>query len=172
MAPPINCTSGTNGDNPTNISPLDCSKAVRLLRTANAQFIMDLIEGELKFGTAPVRTAFFGLGHTNLSADLDQMVGFINVANYANQSNLLQSEWGTVRNIRFLLSSVGSISPGASANGNDVYNIFLPGQESYDMVDLDGYSAQFIYAPPEIAISSSETLSDSGLEDGAGVQHY
>ena len=37
-------------DNPTNISPLDCSKAVRLLRTANAQFIMDLIEGENKFG--------------------------------------------------------------------------------------------------------------------------
>lgn len=49
-APPINCTSGTNGDNPTNISPLDCSKAVRLLRTASAQFIMDMIEGEDKFG--------------------------------------------------------------------------------------------------------------------------
>ncbi len=39
----------------------------------------------------------------------------------------------------------------ASAGGADVYNIFIPGQESYDMVDLDGYSAQFIYAPPEIA---------------------
>lgn len=91
MAPPINCTSGTNGDNPTSISPLDCSKAVRLLRTANAQFIMDLIEGELKFGTAPVRTAFFGLGHTNLSADLDQMVGFINVANYARLIGVVKS---------------------------------------------------------------------------------
>ena len=149
-APPINCTSGTNGDNPTNISPLDCSKAVRLLRTANAQFIMDMIEGELKFGTAPVRTCFFGLGHTNLSADLDQTIGFKNVADYPNNNNLLQAEWGNIRNIRFLLSSVGSISPGASANGNDIYNIFIPGQESYDMVDLDGYSAQFIYAPPEI----------------------
>jgi len=49
-APPVNCTSGTNGDNPTNIMPLDCSKAIRLLRTANAQFIMDMIEGENKFG--------------------------------------------------------------------------------------------------------------------------
>ena len=150
-APPINCTSGTNGDNPTNISPLDCSKAVRLLRTANAQFITDLIEGEDRFGTAPVRTCFFGLTHTNLSADLDQMVGFQNVAQYANTANLLQAEWGTIRNIRFLLSSVGSITPNASQNGADIYNIFLPGQESYDMVDLDGYSAQFIYAPPEIA---------------------
>lgn len=150
-APPINCTGGTNGDNPTNISPLDCSKAVRLLRTANAQFIMDIIEGENKYGTGPVRTAFFGLGHTNLSADLDQMVGFQNVAQYANNANLLMAEWGAMRNIRFLLSSVGSITPNASANLRDVYNIFIPGQESYDMVDLDGYSAQFIYAPPEIA---------------------
>ena len=90
-APPINCTSGTNGDNPTNISPLDCSKAVRLLRTANAQFIMDLIEGEDKFGTAPVRTCFFGLTHTNLSADLDQMTGFQNVAQYAKHIGVLKS---------------------------------------------------------------------------------
>lgn len=112
---------------------------------------MDLIEGENKFGTAPVRTAFFGLGHTNLSADLDQMIGFQNVAQYSNTANLLQAEWGVIRNIRFLLSSVGSISVGASAKGADIYNIFIPGQESYDMVDLDGYSAQFIYAPPEIA---------------------
>ena len=112
---------------------------------------MDIIEGENKFGTAPVRTAFFGLGHTNLSADLDQMTGFINVANYANQANLLMAEWGVIRNLRLLLSSLGSITPNASANLQDVYNIFIPGQESYDMVDLDGYSAQFIYAPPEIA---------------------
>ena len=149
-APPVNCTSGTNGDNPSNITPLDCSKATRLLRTANAQFIMDMIEGENKFGTAPVRTAFFGLGHTNLSADLDQMVGFQNVAQYANNSNLLMAEWGVMRNIRFLLSSVGSISSNASAKLADVYNIFLPGQDSYDMVDLDGYSAKFMYGAPEI----------------------
>jgi len=64
---------------------------------------------------------------------------------------LLQAEWGIMRNIRFLLSSLGSITPNASANLQDVYNIFIPGQESYDMVDLDGYSLQFIYAPPEIA---------------------
>jgi N4-gp56 family major capsid protein len=90
-APPVFCTSGTNGDNPTNISPLDCSKAVRLLRTANAQFITDIIEGEDRFGTAPVRTCFFGLTHTNLSADLDQMVGFQNVSQYAKNIGVVKS---------------------------------------------------------------------------------
>ena len=48
--PPINCVSGFNGDNPSNVTPLDTSRGVRLLRTANAQFIMDIIEGENKFG--------------------------------------------------------------------------------------------------------------------------
>jgi hypothetical protein len=43
-------STSNSWDNPTNISPLDCSKAVRLLRTANAQFIQDMIEGENKFG--------------------------------------------------------------------------------------------------------------------------
>lgn len=113
--------------------------------------IIKMIGQQVTELTAPVRTAFFGLAHTNLSADLDQMVGFQNVATYANQANLLMAEWGVIRNLRFLLSSVGSISPMASAKQQDVYNIFIPGQESYDMVDLDGYSAQFIYAPPEIA---------------------
>lgn len=151
-APVVNCTSGTaNGDNPTNLTFLDCSKATRLLRTANAQFIMDLIEGENKFGTSPVRTSFFGLAHTNLISDIDSIEEATNVAEYPSQMNLLQAEWASIGNIRFLLSSRGSVSVGASALGQDVYNIFIPGQESYDMVDLDGYSAQFIYAPPEIA---------------------
>ena len=68
--PPINCTSGPNGDNPTSISPLDCSKAVRLLRTANAQFIMDMIEGELKFGRlcAEVKSSLIDLETLTMAA--------------------------------------------------------------------------------------------------------
>lgn len=149
--PAVNATLGTNGDSPTNLTFVDASKATRLLRTNNAQFIMDMIEGENKFGTAPVRNAYFGLAHTNLISDIDTISQSVNVANYANQANLLQAEWAVLGNIRFLLSSRGSITPNASTNGADIYNIFIPGQESYDMVDLDGYSAQFIYAAPEIA---------------------
>lgn len=150
-APFVNCTNGVNGDNPTEITRQDLSNVHRLLRTANAQYIMDLIEGENKFGTAPVRNCFFALCHTNLIPDLDNVQGNINVAQYPSQMNLLQAEYASIGNFRFLLSSRGSITANASANGADVYNIFIPAQESYDMVDLDGYSAQFIYAPPEIA---------------------
>jgi N4-gp56 family major capsid protein len=65
-----------------------------------------------------------------------------------NQQSTLDAEWGTVSNLRFLLSSIGSVTPNASMLGADVYNIFCCGRESFAAVEQDGYSAQFIYRPP------------------------
>jgi hypothetical protein len=53
-----------------------------------------------------------------------------------------------VGNLRFLVSSIGSVTPAASANSADVYNIFCVGMEAYACVEQDGYSASFIYRPP------------------------
>jgi len=97
--------------------------------------------------TAPVRDAYFGLAHTNLIGQLDNVNGFIQKWNYPNQQSTLDAEWGTVANIRFLLSSVGSVTPTASLLGADVYNCFCVGRESYASIEQDGYSAQFIYRP-------------------------
>lgn len=62
--------------------------------------------------------------------------------------NALRSEWGSIGNLRFLISTIGSVSTSASANGNDVYNIFCVGMEAYAVIEQDGYSASFIYRPP------------------------
>jgi hypothetical protein len=59
----------------------------------------------------------------------------------------LPSEWGAVGNARFLVSSLGSVTPLASALAADVYNIFFTGMESYAVVEQNGYSASFIYRP-------------------------
>ena len=64
-----------------------------------------------------------------------------------NQQSTLDAEWGTVANIRFLLSSIGSITANASLLGNNVYNLFVAGRESYACIEQDGYSASFIYRP-------------------------
>jgi len=61
-----------------------------------------------------------------------------------NQQSTLDAEWGTVANCRFLLSSIGSVTPNASLLGADVYNIFVCGRESFAAIEQDGYSAQFI----------------------------
>nr|CAB4126352.1 hypothetical protein UFOVP88_19 [uncultured Caudovirales phage] len=144
----INCVNGVNGDNPTEVTRPDIDTVVRTLRGNNAYSFLSGIDGENKFGTAPVRDAYFGLGHTDLIGQLDNCAGFIQKWNYPNQQSTLDPEWGTVSNVRFLLSSIGSISANASMLGANVYNIFISGREAFAAIEQDGYSAQFIYRPP------------------------
>lgn len=144
----INCTGGSNGDNPTEITRSDIDTIIRTLADNNAYTIGDNIEGEDRFGTAPVRDAYFALGNTQLIGDLEQVQGFIAKAQYPSQMSTLRPEWGSVSNLRFLLSSIGSITQNGSNNGNDVFNIFCVGMEAYAVIEQDGYSAQFIYRPP------------------------
>ena len=98
--------------------------------------------------TAPVRDAYFGLGSSQLIGDLEDVVGFIPKAQYPSPMLALRPEWGSVSNVRFLLSSIGSSTASASANANDVFNVFVTGLEAYACIEQDGYSANFIYRPP------------------------
>ena len=145
-----NCTGGTNGDLPSNLSLSDISDVTSNLLSNDAWMILNKQEGMDKFGTGPVRDAYLALGHTNLSKDLDALNGFIAKWNYPNPNEVLQSEWGSVNNVRFMLSSVGSISPNASALGNNVYNVFIQGMEALACVYQDNFSARFLYRPPMI----------------------
>ena len=144
----INCTGGVNGDSPTEITRSDVDTIVRTLLNNNAYTITDNIEGENKFGTAPVRDAYFALCSTNLTGNLDNVAGFIQKNQYPAPMNALQSEWGAIGNLRFLVSSIGSVTPNASNLGANVYNIFCVGMEAYAVIEQDGYSASFIYRPP------------------------
>lgn len=144
----INCVGGFNGDNPTEITFNDVSGVVRTLLGNNAYTILDNIEGEDKFGTAPVRDAYFALCHTDMTQNLDNTDGFLQKNSYPAPMNALRSEWGSIGNLRFLVSSIGSITPNGSMLGNNVYNIFCVGMEAYACIEQDGYSASFIYRPP------------------------
>lgn len=144
----VNGDKGTNGDNPTELAREDVDDIIRVLLSNNAYTISDGIEGEDRFGSAPVRDAFFALGSTQLVGDLDRVTGFIAKVQYPNQDKVLRPEYGSVSNLRFLLSSIGSVSENASMNGADIYNIFCCGLEAFCCIEQDGYSAQFIYRPP------------------------
>jgi len=144
----INCVGGVNGDNPTEITRSDVDAVVRTLLNNNAYTIMDNIEGEDKFGTAPVRDAYFALCSTQLTGNLDAVAGFIQKNQYPAPMNALRSEWGAIGNLRFLISSIGSFAANASSNGANVFNIFCVGMEAYACIEQDGYSASFIYRPP------------------------
>ena len=144
----VNATGGVSGDNPTELTAADFETVVTALQAADADFIGEVVEGENKFGTGPVRDSYFAMANTALIPRIQAVNGFINKAQYPSQMNVLSSEWGSVNNVRILLSSRGSLTANASLLGADVYNMFITGQESYSSVQLDGENAKFIYHPP------------------------
>jgi len=123
----INCVGGINGDNPTELSASDIAVIVQTLLGNNAKVIADGIEGSNKIGTAPIRNSYFALCDSDLTPDLNDIDGFTHSAQYPQQKNILPSEWGTVQNLRFFISSEGSVTTAGSASGNDIYNIFCIG---------------------------------------------
>lgn len=123
---------------------------IRTLRGNNAYSFVSGVEGMDRFGTAPVRDAYFALGNTDLIGQLDNVAGFINKWSYPNQQSTLEAEYCSIANVRYLLSSIGSTTPNASLLGNTVYNVFHCGREAFASIEQDGYSAQFIYLPPQI----------------------
>lgn len=144
----LNCVGGTNGDNPTELARSDVDEVIKTLASADAYTISDSIEGEDKFGTAPVRDSYFVMANTALIGDLERVTGFVAKSQYPNQDRVLRPEWGSISNTRWLLSSIGSSDANASLNGAEVYNCFVAGMEAYCCIEQDGYSAQFIYRPP------------------------
>ncbi len=145
----INATGGVNGDTPTELTRNDVDNIVRTLKGNNTKPFLAGQAGEDKFGSAPVRWAYFALGHTSLIGDLENVNGFISQIQYPNpMDSISDAEWGSISNLRFLLSSIGSITASSSSSGNDVFNVFCVGREAYACVEQDGYSAQFIYRPP------------------------
>ena len=145
----INCTYGTNGQLPTNASRSDLDLVYRTLRANNAKTITPLIPGADKFGTGPVRNCYLAMCHVDLTPDLQNVYGWKNVCDYPNQNNIGQSEEGNIGNIRFWTSSVGSVIPNASSTGQNVYNIFTAGVESFGVVDQENYPEQYRYSPKE-----------------------
>lgn len=135
-------------DNPTEITRADIDGVVAALQTNDGEFISSVIEGEDKFGTGPVRDSYFGLGDTALIGQLEAVNGFINKAQYPSQSNISPSEWGSIGNVRFFLSSRGSITTAGSLLGANIYNIFVTSQDAYGKIEQNGVSAKFIYHPP------------------------
>lgn len=151
-----------DSDNPTEPTAADFENVVTTLQNADADFISDVIEGENRFGTGPVRDSYFCMASTRLIPRLQAIKGFIAKAQYPSQMNILSAEWGSVNNVRLVLSSRGSSTSSASLLGADIYNMFITGQEAYSSVELDGESAKFIYHPPGWGDDPCELRSTGG----------
>lgn len=144
----INCVGGTNGDLPTEMSLSDADDVVTVLQNNSAEYITNMIPGELKIGTSPIGDAYGCMLTTRMIPVLNNIQGFLRKFQYPNVDKTLSTEWGGVNNIRFFVSEQGSVTPNASLMGNDIANCFVAAKESYKVVWQAGGKARFIYLPP------------------------
>lgn len=144
----INCVGGSNGDLPTEMAVSDVDDIVAVLQGNDGEYITNMIPGQDKIGTSPVGDSYGAMCHTRMIPVLNNMSGFIRKFQYPNVSETLSSEWGGINNVRFFVSSQGSITENASLLGNDVANCFVTAKEGYKVVWQAGGKAKFIYLPP------------------------
>ena len=159
----LQCANGTNGNTPTELSKADIDAAIKTLLGNDAEMISEVIEGRDAFGTAPVRPAFWGYIDTDLLDDLEGVANFLSSANYPNNQRVLDNEWGSTSNVRWLYTSVGSVSAASPA----VYNNFIVGKEAYAVVHLGSESGEF-YVEPLGSAGAADPLHQRG---SVGWQH-
>lgn len=138
-------TGGVNGINPSELALSDVQNVVRILMGNNAKKLSTVIEGQNKFGTAPVRSSYFCLTSSQISSELSDIAGWTHTSQYPSQTNISPAEYGSVGGIRFLISSEGSVTENSASDGSDVYNSFIVGMESYANIKIDKFSSRFVH---------------------------
>ncbi len=163
VATVVACSNGVNGSTPTELTKADIDSAVFTLLGNDAEMISDVVVGRDAFGTTPVRPAFWGYIDTALLDDLEAVSNFAHSSQYPNQQSVLESEWGTTGNVRWLYTSVGSVTSSTPA----VYNNFIIGKEAYAVVHLGSETGEF-YVEPLGSAGSADPLHQRGT---VGWQH-
>lgn len=159
----LQCSNGVNGQTPTELTKADIDAAVKTLLGNDAEMISEVVTGTNAFATAPVRPAFWGYIDTDLLDDLEAIANFLNTSNYAQQGTVLDAEWGSTGNVRWLYTSVGSVSSAAVP----VYNNFIIGREAYAVVHLRSETGDF-YIEPLGSAGAADPLHQRG---SVGWQH-
>lgn len=136
----------------------DVDDVVTVLQNNSGEYITQIVEADLKFGTSPIGDSYGCMLTTRMIPVLNGIQGFVRKFQYAHIKETLATEWGGVNNVRFFISEQGSVTPNASLLGNDIANCFVAAKEAYKVVWQAGGKARFIYLPPGLMMAQVKSL--------------
>lgn len=126
----------------------DLDIAIRTLNRNNAKHFEPVMKASTGVGTAPLRSAFWGIVHPDVYYTLEGLTGFIPVSDYPNPGSAKPAEVGSYKNIRFLMTTNARIwaDSGAAiaATGYksttgvllDVYSTLIVAEDAFGVVPL------------------------------------
>jgi N4-gp56 family major capsid protein len=141
----------------------DLKAVERSLRANNAKRFTKLITASTSVGTVGIRPAYWAIVHTDTIQDLEAITGYKSVAEYANQTGVMESEEGSFKGIRFVSTTNAKIwgHGGAAvstsglksdnATNVDVYATLVFGQDAYGICPLSSLTSKSIITNKEDA---------------------
>lgn len=133
---------------------------VNKLTNNAARVFAGMTPGSTNIGTVPILDSYWGITHPDVAYDISQVTGFISVAQYAQQVQIMTGEFGYFpmagRGVRFILSEDAPLTLGGGAastssaihvtTGNvDLYNTIIYGMDALGSVGLGMKHTDGIY---------------------------
>lgn len=125
----------------------EVKEAVKTLKIANAKPITSMINPSTGLNTVPLNRAFIGIVHPSTTYDLDDATGWIPLENYANKSDVMMDEVGSLAGVRFIESTNAKVRTGEGSGSIDVYSTLIIAQNAYAQTRISGKSLVNIVKP-------------------------
>ena len=117
--------------------------AIKTLVGNDAQFITNLVRAGTGQGTQPVSPAYWAMSHTDQLDDWHGITGWIPVRKYAKPDEADPAEWGSIEQVRLLLSTHGY----KNTSLTHYYKIPVVGKNAYGVTEIEGGAAKNIVKP-------------------------
>jgi len=130
----------------------EAKEAVRTLKNNNAKPVTSMINPGTGYNTVPMNAAFIGIVHPFTTYDLDNATGWIPVEKYANKSDVMPDEVGSLAGVRFIETSNAYTVAGTLVT--TVYGTLIFGKNAYAQTRISGESLKNIVKPLGTAGSS------------------
>lgn len=132
-------TTASNGSGTaTFINKTDINTIVNNFEGQNAMKFKAMIPPGLKISSSPIRSAYIGIGHTDGRDRLEAVVGFKHVSTYSNTTQIMEHEFGSTGDVRWILTSK---APKNTTPSPTEYSNIIMAKEFFGNVKIKGNTA-------------------------------
>ena len=136
------CSNGTGTS--TFLNKTDIDTVVTNLEGQNSMKFKPTIPASTAISTSPIRAAYIAIGDTDQRPRLEAVVGFKHVSSYANQGPIMEHEFGSTGDVRWLLTTKAPVSSGSYSN-------IIMAKEFFGNVKIKGNTADgpLVFTPSD-----------------------
>ena len=135
---------------------------IKALKGQKAKYHTQLIQGSAKVNTFPIRPAYFGITHTDMTPRYEALAGFKSVEQYASQGEVDMNEIGAYKNLRLLETTEAKVFAGAGAAAADVYSTLIFGKDAYGTTKIRGAKRFETIVKPVGSAGTADPLNQRG----------